>query len=103
MERFKSTDISSFVYSYDRVLKPNETVIVQMPRPSANKRSVNDIGWMSNSDGLTLYGTLSAHPSEESEMWQEISSFDEVNKTVSALKIINGPQVGRIIVRAILC
>lgn len=102
MERFNSTSLSNFAYVYDRQLKPNEVVIVQMPRVSSNQRSVNDIGWMSDSDGLTLYGTLSAHPSVE-DLWEQISPYDEVNKTVSALKIVNGPQAGRIIIRAVLC
>lgn len=101
-EKFKKTG-DAFCYTYERVLKPNENVIVKMPRVSTNQRSVNDVGWMCDSDKLKLYGTLTAHFESDSAMWQEISPGDEINKTVSALKIANGGDVCRISIRAILC
>lgn len=102
-EMFKRNGGEAFCYTYERTLKPNETVIVKMPSVSKMQRSVNDIGWMCDSDQLKLYGTLSAHYESESAMWQEITPGDEINKTVSALKIVNGGEICRINIRAILC
>ena len=102
-DEFKGSGGNTFCYTYERILKPNEIVIVKMPRITPNKRSVNDIGWMCDSDQLKLYGTLSAHYESESAMWQEITPGDEINKTVLALKIVNGGEICRINIRAILC
>lgn len=103
MEQFSGETRNTFSFVYERILKPNETVIVKMPRVSANKRSVNDIGWACDNDDLKLYGTLSNHPESPTALWQEISAFDDINKTVAYLKIINADSVSRICIRAILC
>ena len=79
----------------------NETVIVKMPAISANKRGINDIGWLSDGD-VTLYGTLAKNPKSDKALWQEIRVNDEVNKVTSAIKIVNNGGACRIEMRAIL-
>lgn len=104
MEAFRGEGSEhSFSFVFERILKPNETVIVKMPRVSPNKRSVNDIGWMSDNDDLRFFGTLTIHPEAPGTMWQEISPFDEINKTVSYLKIVNTDKTAAVSIRAILC
>lgn len=76
-------------------------IIVKMPPISANKRGVNDIGWMSNGN-VTLYGTLAKDPKNPKALWQEIRENDEVNKVTAAIKIENKGDACRIEMRAIL-
>jgi hypothetical protein len=71
-----------------------------MPVVSANKRGINDIGWISNGN-ITLYGTLAKDARSEKALWQEIRENDEVNKVTSALKIVNNGDACRIEMRAI--
>ena len=92
---------TGFSFVFEKDLKANETVIVKMPAISANKRGVNDIGWLSDGD-ITLYGTLSQNPKSEKALWQEIRDNDEVNKVTSAIKIVNNGDACRIEMRAIL-
>jgi hypothetical protein len=92
---------NAFCFVFEKDLDANETVIVRMPAVSANKRGVNDIGWLSNGK-VTLYGTLSKNPISEKALWQEIRENDEVNKVTSALKIVNNGDACRIEIRAIL-
>ena len=100
LEFDRTTNAFNFVFEKD--LAANEVVIVKMPAVSANKRGVNDIGWLS--DGIvTLYGTISRNPKSEKALWQEIRENDEVNKTVTAIKIVNGGSACSIVIRAILC
>ena len=87
----------NFVFEYD--LKQGETVIVKMPTVTANKRGVNDIGWMCDGN-VTLYGTLSENP-KTTDMWQEIQDHDDINKVTSAIKIQNNGEDCTIIIRAI--
>ena len=91
---------NAFNFVFERNLKANETVIVKMPAVSANKRGVNDIGWLSDGD-VTLYGTISKNPKSDNALWQEIRVNDEVNKVTSALKIVNNGDACRIEMRAI--
>jgi hypothetical protein len=78
----------------------NETIIVRMPPVSANKRGINDIGWISDAGldesipehpqpKIRLYGTLAENLRDGKSLVQEIRENDEVNKTVSAIIIRN--------------
>ncbi|MBQ5851658.1 MAG: hypothetical protein IIW54_12740 [Lachnospiraceae bacterium] len=96
---FKNTS-NAFNYVFEKDLKANETVIVKMPAVSANKRGINDIGWLSDGN-VTLYGTLANHPESEKALWQEILVNNEINKVTSALKIVNNGDACRIEIRAI--
>lgn len=98
LEFDRTTNAFNFVFEKD--LKANETVIVKMPAVSANKRGINDIGWISDGD-ITLYGTLARNPKSENALWQEIRVNDEVNKVTSAIKIVNNGDACRIEMRAI--
>lgn len=98
LEFDRTTNAFNFVFEKD--LEANEVVIVKMPAVSANKRGINDIGWLS--DGIiTLYGTISRNPKSEKALWQEIRENDEVNKVTSALAIVNKGGACRIEMRAI--
>lgn len=95
--------LNGFNYIFEKVLVPDEEVVVKMPVVSANKRGINDIGWQTDGDNVVLYGTLSRRPKDANALWQEIEAYNDVNKTVSALKIINkGDKECQIIIRAIL-
>ncbi|MBP3359941.1 MAG: hypothetical protein J6N52_03735 [Clostridia bacterium] len=92
-----------FDYHFSKKLAPGDEVYVKMPSPSPNKRGVNDIGWQTDSDNVTLYGTLSCYVDSSDTIWDEIRSNDDVNKTVYAIKIINsGTRSARVYIRAIL-
>lgn len=97
---FAKAGTTGFNFVFEKDLKANETVIVKMPAISANKRGINDIGWLSNGN-ITLYGTLAKNPKSEQALWQEIRENDEVNKVTSALKIVNNGDACRIEMRAI--
>lgn len=101
MDKFKKVT-NGFNFVYEKSLTANQSVILGMPVVSPNKRSVNDIGWQTDGD-VTVYGTLSSNPEAASALWQEIKENDEVNKTVSALKIVNGSSACKIAVRVIMC
>ena len=92
---------SGFRFVFEKNLDAHETVIVKMPSISANKRGVNDIGWLSNGN-ITLYGTFAKDPKSADALWQEIREYDEVNKTTAALKIVNNGDKCRIEMCAIL-
>lgn len=98
---FDRTGTTGFNFVFEKDLEANETVIVKMPAISANKRGINDIGWLSDGD-VTLYGTLAKNPISENALWQEIRVYDEVNKTTAAIKIKNNGGACRIEMRAIL-
>ena len=92
---------TGFSFVFERDLKANEIVILKMPAISANKRGVNDIGWLSDGD-VTLYGTLAKNPKNPNALCQEIRVNDEVNKVTSAIVIVNNGGDCRIEMRAIL-
>ena len=98
---FKKDSSTGFSFVFERDLKANEEIIVKLPAVSANKRGINDIGWLTNGD-VTLYGTLAKNPKSEKALWQEIRVHDEVNKVTSAVKIVNKGGDCRIEMRAIL-
>lgn len=97
---FDRTGTTGFNFVFEKDLEANETVIVKMPAVSANKRGINDIGWLSDGD-ITLYGTLARNPKSEKALWQEIRVNDEVNKVTNAIKIVNNGGACRIEMRAI--
>jgi hypothetical protein len=106
LEFERTTNAFNFVFEYD--LSAEETVIVKLPPVSANKRGINDIGWLSDADAdengvpkITLYGTLAKNPKSEKALWQEIRVNDEINKCTSAIKIENKGNACRIEMRAI--
>lgn len=101
MLEFKRTG-NAFNFVFEKELAANETVIVDMPPVSPNKRGVNDIGWQTDGD-VTLYGTLSSNPESDTALWQEIKDSDEVNKTVAAIKVVNGGTACNIAIRVIMC
>jgi hypothetical protein len=92
---------AGFRFVFEKDLDAHETVIVKMPEISANKRGVNDIGWLSDGN-VTLYGTFAKDPTSENALWQEIREYDEVNKTTVAVKIVNNGDCCRIEMCAIL-
>ena len=98
---FDRTGTTGFNFVFEKDLAANETIIVKMPAISANKRGINDIGWLSNGD-VTLYGTLAKNPKSDKALWQEIRVNDEVNKVTAAIKIVNNGGACRIEMRAIL-
>ena len=101
MQEFQRTT-NGFNFVYEKFLSANETVIVKMPTITPNKRGINDIGWQSDGN-VTLYGTLSKNPESSTALWQEILVDDEINKTVSAIKIVNNDVNNcNVIIRAIL-
>lgn len=102
MEKF-SRVTNGFNFVYEKELEAGETVILDMPVVSANKRGINDIGWQTDSDDVILFGTLSSNPESDAALWQLIERDYEVNKTLSAIKIYNsGEMKSRIVIRAIL-
>lgn len=101
MDVFKNCT-NGFNFIYEKEVPENSEIVVKMPIVSANKRSINDIGWQCDGD-ITLYGTLSGSPEGKNALWQEIRDYDEVNKTISAIKIVNKGSECHIAIRVILC
>ena len=93
---------NAFNFVFERELEANSEIIVEMPIVSPNKRGINDIGWQTDGDNVKLFGTLSGKPESENALWQEIKENEDVNKTVSAIKIVNGGDACKIAIRAIL-
>lgn len=87
-EYFKNSS-NAFNYSYERILKPGETVLLKMPPVSANKRGINDIGFIAD-EGVDLFATLSSRPgNDDVTMWQKIQPYDTINKTTAYIKLEN--------------
>ena len=110
LEFQRTTNAFNFVFRKD--LGENEIIIVRMPPVSANKRGINDIGWISDAEVLTdkdgnpdpqirLYGTLAENLRDGEALVQEIRVNDEVNKTTSAIIVKNLGKACRIEMRAI--
>lgn len=74
-----------YTYVFETEIDAGETVIVDIPDASADKRGITEIAWQSDSDDVKLYGTLSSDP-ENTELWDEITAGDDINKAVTALK-----------------
>lgn len=102
IKNFKNLS-NGFNYVYEDEIESGETVLLKMPAVAPNKRGINDIGFMTDNN-ITLYATISATPDiEDNEVWQEINSYEEINKTTSYIKIVNNSKTkGRVIIRAIL-
>lgn len=98
--RFDRTT-NAFNYVFNRDLAPGETIVVKMPTVSANKRGINDIGWQAK-ESLKLYGTICFGLNGSDTLWDEIENNSEINKTVNAIKIVNGMSPNKIVMRAIL-
>lgn len=98
---FERHNTNAFSYVFAKDLEEGETVIVKMPVVSANKRGVNDIGWLSDGD-VALYGMLAKNPRDPKALCQRIDERDEINKVTSAIVIVNNGGACRIEMRAIL-
>lgn len=98
---FDRSGTTGFNFVFEKDLAANETIIVKMPAISANKRGINDIGWMSDGNVL-LYGMLAKNPKNPNALCQEIREYDEVNKVTSAIVVVNNGGACRIEMRAIL-
>lgn len=87
---FSRANGTGFCYVFARTIRPGEDgqIIVKLPVVSANKRGINDIGWMASGD-VKLSGTFAHDPTKEGVLWQEIKDYDEINKVTSAIKIFN--------------
>ena len=94
---------NAFNFVFEEDIEANEIVLLKMPAVSSNKRGINDIGFMTDNN-ITLYATISSTPDiDDDKDWQEINSYDEINKTTSYIKIVNSSETsGRVIIRAIL-
>jgi hypothetical protein len=92
-----------FSFYFDKLIPAGETWYLKMPVVSPNKRGVNDIGF-AYEDGITLYATLSEDPMKNTAIWSRINDFDEINKTVACIKIVNNDteNAKRVNIRAIL-
>ena len=102
IEVFKNNSRYGFSYYYDKKVRPGEIRYLKMPTVSPNKRGINDIGF-AYEDGISIYATLSADPFGENTIWQKINQYDEINKTISYIKIENaGESNARVNIRAIL-
>ena len=111
---FKRTSSNGFNFVFRQDIQAGEIIIVKMPPVSANKRGINDIGWISDAEldtsdpanpqpKIRLYGTLAESPRDAEALIQEIGANDEVNKTTSAVIVKNtGEKTCRIEMRAIL-
>lgn len=107
MEEFNRTT-SGFNYVLEKNIaagtEENPSItIIKMPTVSANKRGINDIGWICNGDNVELYGTLSRNPNNDMALWQEIRANDEINKVTSYLKLVNKGDACRLEMRAVFC
>ena len=103
IKNFKNTS-NAFNYVFEDYIPAGEVVLLKMPPVSSNKRGINDIGFMADNN-ITLYATISATPDiEDNEVWQEINSYDEINKTTAYLKIVNEStdSSGNVIIRVIM-
>jgi hypothetical protein len=97
-------ETTGFSFVFDKWLETGEKIYLRMPAISANKRGVNDIGWMSNAEkgALTISGTFAENPKSDDALWMVIRENDEINKTTAALKIENSGKRCKIEIRAIL-
>lgn len=101
MDSFRSVT-NGFNFVYEKRLAPDEEVVVKMPVVSPNKRGFNDIGWQSDNE-ISVYGTLSIKPEKDTALWQELNPGEDVNKTISAIKIVNnGDTQASVVIRVIM-
>ena len=94
---------TAYDYSADIELEAGATEYIEIPKVSANKKGVNDIGWQSD-DNIVLYGTLSSNYTSEDTLWDEIKDGEALNLTVRYLKAVNtGTTSQHLYIRVILC
>lgn len=101
---------NAFNYVFEKNVSAGESFIIKMPTVSANKRGVNDIGWMSdcdlyedNSPKLKLYGTFAKNLRNPEALVQEIRVNDEINKVTAAIVVVNNGRDCKLEMRAIFC
>ena len=82
-------------------VKAGEVYIIRFPKVTANKRSVNDIGWQIDGDA-ELFATLSDFPEGPDAIWQEILPDEGINKTASAVKLVGGASDSKVFLRIIM-
>jgi hypothetical protein len=99
-----------FNYCYEGKVESNAEVVLALPLVTANKRSVNDIGWMvgcsddTDADLIVVSGTLSSDPFSEDAMWQQLIAGEDINKTLSGIKVRNASEKEcTVCIRVILC
>ena len=105
---------NAFNCVFEKQVGEGEAFIVKLPPVSANKRGINDIGWISDCDvetdaegnqipKLKLYGTLAENPRNPNALIQEIRVNDEINKVTSAIIVVNTGTACKLEMRAIFC
>ena len=101
-------DMYGFNYCYEDEIPAGTSVILKLPLVTANKRSVNDIGWMvqcgdDDADSVFVKVTLSSNVNEDS-IWQDLIPGEDINKTISGIMITNnGSKPCKAVIRVILC
>lgn len=94
---------TAYDYTADIELEAGATEYIEIPRVSANKKGVNDIGWQSDDD-IVLYGTISSNYASTDTLWNEIRDGEEVNRTIRYIKAVNtGERSQHLYIRVILC
>lgn len=103
---------NAFNFVFRKEIGAKEAIIVKMPPVSANKRGINDIGWIGcavpDENGnvpdeaenpiIRIYGTLAENLRDGESLIQEIQENDEVNKTVSAIIVRNTSETNACII-----
>ena len=94
---FERANGTGFNFVFEHNLLPGETIYIRMPAVSANKRGINDIGWLTDGSKETfrLWGSLAKNPFADNAIWQEIQENDEINKVTAFLKVENKDTVSR--------
>lgn len=101
-------DLYGFNFCYEDEIPAETSVMLKVPLVTANKRSVNDIGWMvecadDDADSVFVRGTLSSNV-DENAIWQNLIPGEDVNKTISGIMITNnGRNPCNAVIRVILC
>lgn len=94
--------LNGFCYYYDDSIPLGAEVYLKTPLVSPNKRGVNDIGFAYAGD-IELFATLSQKHDDENAVWQQIQPYDEINKTVSWIRIKNvGAEPAKVNIKLIM-
>ena len=81
--------LSGQSYFWQENIAPKESKIIDIPDVSVNKKSISDIGWQVSKDAATVYVTIHPEADSSDAIWSEAESGSAVNRTVTALKIVN--------------
>ena len=92
---------NSQIYVYDKKLQSGDSVIVLIPQTSNSVKEICEIGWQSDGS-VSIYGTIATDPSSVDAIWDEIVSGEEINRSVSALKLINNGSLCNVAIRIIM-